>query len=259
MAPSTGDAPSPSPFLIPDLRDQYFNEQERRSSGISKAIWGLALIGGSHLALNTIPPFKIPDPEEYDDSEEYQSALDVRKAAETGQSVVQGLGYGLMAWGITEIGWGWYRMSQLELDLPREAEASLDEQYLQASEDRDAGKGKLWWGIFFAGASYAVVEWVPYFEVPDEAEYEDPDEYMAAVDRRERAEEVNTWVTVGGAALAAWGTTQWVLAARKMSEIEATARATAFLVPTGDADTLVPDLFVGRERGRTQLGVQWTW
>ena len=134
-----GGLPSTPSSAIPDVELQYENERNRRSSGLKKLIWGIALIGASHAALDMIPVLQVPEPEDYDTADDYQSALDRRDAAETGRSVVTGLGGALIGWGGIQVGWGWRRMSILEVDLPRQGEASLEVQYAEANERRSPG------------------------------------------------------------------------------------------------------------------------
>ena len=256
-----GGLPSTPSSVIPDVEVQYENERNRRSSGLKKLIWGIALIGASHAALDMIPVLQVPEPEDYDTADDYQSALDRRDAAETGRSVVTGLGGALIGWGGIQFGWGWRRMSILEVDLPRQGEASLEVQYAEASETRSSGRSKFFWGVFLIGSSYAAVEWIPYFGVPVQEEYDDPDEYQTALDRRDRVETIRQWTMLGGGALGAWGGSQWVMGARRMAQIEATARMASLDLPLAPPDSdLTPELFVDRDRGgRTKVGLQWTW
>ena len=253
-AASTGD--SEAGMTIPELQQQYENERQRRSSGLKKVIWGAVVIGASHAALAYVPWLQEPDQEEHDD-ETYQNLLDRREAAETGRSVGTGLGAALGVWGLGQFAYGWRKMRSLELELPRAAAASIEEQYAEAVESRQSGRRKLFWGVFFVGASYAVVEWVPYFSVPVREDFENDEDYEAAQDRRDKAETGRTWGMVFGAGLTTWGTGQWILASRKMAEIEATARVSALSVPlrTSPGSTLAPALFVSRFGGRTQVGI----
>ena len=256
-----GIPPSGQLSGIPDVELQYENERNRRSSGLKKIIWGIALIGASRAALDMIPALQVPEPEDYATADEYQSALDRRDAAETGRSVVSGLGGALIGWGAIEFGWGWRRMSILEVDLPRQGEASLEEQYAEANERRDSGRSKFFWGLFLIGSSYAAAEYIPALGVPDPEEYDDADEYQSALDRRDRVETIRQWTMLGGGALGAWGGAQWVMGARRMAQIEATARMASLDIPWASRDSdLTPELFVGRDRGgRTEVGLQWTW
>lgn len=59
---------------IPDVEIQYENERNRRSSGLKKIIWGVVLIGASSAALDMIPALQVPEPEDYDTADDYQSA-----------------------------------------------------------------------------------------------------------------------------------------------------------------------------------------
>lgn len=246
---------------IPDVEQQYANERNRRSSGLKKIIWGVVLIGSSRAALDMIPALQVPKPEDYDTADDYQSALDRRDAAETGRSVVSGLGGALIGWGAIQFGWGWRRMSVLEVDLPRQAEAPLEVQYAEANERRMSGRSKFFWGVFLIGSSYAAAEYIPYLGVPDQEEYDDPDEYQSALDRRDRVETIRQWTMLGGGALGVWGGAQWVMGARRMAQIEATARMASLDLPLAPhGSDLTPALFVGGDRrGRTKVGLQWTW
>ncbi len=259
--PPVGVPPSGRLAGIPDVEQQYENERNRRSSGLKKLIWGIALIGASNAALDMIPALQVPEPEDYDTADDYQSALDRRDNAETGRSVVSGLGGALIGWGAIQFGWGWRRMSILEVDLPRQGEAPLEVQYAEANERRMSGRGKFFWGLFLMGSSYAAAEWIPALGVPVEEEYDDPAEYQDALDRRDRVETIRRWTMVGGGALGAWGAAQWVRGARRMAQIEATARMASLDLPLSPRDSdLAPELFVDRDRrGRTEVGLQWTW
>lgn len=259
--PSVPTAPGGVPTIgIPDLEAQYEAERRRRSSGVSKLIWGLVLAGGSYAALEFVPPLQVPVAEEYDTPEDYQSALDLRNTAETGRTVATGLGAALGAWGVMEIGFGWRNMRSLELELPRSAAPSLQVQYGDAFRMRASGRRKVFWAIFLPAVAYGVVEWVPYFGVPDPAGFENNDEYNDAVQRRDRAETARLWTAVFGGGLGGWGLTQWVLGARRMSQIEATARMTAVSASLAPSLAEVPvELFASRRGTRTQLGIQWRW
>ena len=84
-----GEPPLPG---IPSLEEQYEGQRRLRSSGVGKVIWGLALVGGSHAALDIVPWLQAPVQEDYDDPDGYQSALDRRSAAETGRTVATAAG-----------------------------------------------------------------------------------------------------------------------------------------------------------------------
>lgn len=192
--------------------------------------------------------------------EDCQSALDLRSTAETGRTVAMGLGAALGTWGVTQIGFGWRNMRDLELELPRSAAPSLQVQYGDAFQMRASGRRKVFWAIFLPAVAYGVVEWVPYFGVPDPVDFENTDEYDAAVQRRDRAETARLWTTVFGGGLGGWGLTQWVVGARRMSQIEATARMTAVSTSLAPSLAEVPvELFASRRGARTQLGIQWRW
>ena len=251
---------------IPDLERQYEREMERRASGKKKVIWSIVLAAAVYAALEYIPPLKVPDPADYDTEEAYQSAVDLREIAETGRSVTTGLSAALGTWGAIQWGYGWRNTRNLGLDLRQSSAPSLDERYVQAQESRSSGRSKVWWGLFLIGSSYAAVEWIPYFGVPVEEDFETAEEYQDALDRRDSAERARTWITGVGGGLGVWGATQWVLAAREMSEIEAAVRemSTALSVRVSPAGAgpdraVATELFMGREGPRTVAGLRWTW
>lgn len=251
---------------IPDLERQFEREMERRRSGRKKVIWGVVLAAAAYAALEYIPPLQVPDPADYDSDDDYQSAVDRRSAAETGRSVVTGLSAALGAWGAFQWGYGWRNTRNLGLNLRQASAPSIDERYVQAQGRRSSGRSKVWWGLFLMGASYGVVQWVPYFAEPAAEDFETPGEYQDALDRRESAKRARTWIMGVGGGLGAWGGTQWVLAARELSEIEAAVRATstALVVPVGSLSdgpdgAVASELFMGREGRRTVAGLRWTW
>ena len=251
----------PGPVIgIPGLQEQYDDARSRRSSGVGKVIWGLVLAGSSFAALEFVPPLQVPVPEDYDDADSYQDALDLRSTAETGRSVVTALGAALGAWGASQIALGWRDMRSLELELPRTAGPSLQVQYGDAFRMRSSGRKKVFWAVFLPLVAYGTVEWVPYFGVPDPADFDTAEDFDAAVNRRDRAETARSWANILGVGLGGWGATQWVLGARKMSQIEATARMSALSVPVGRYVAEAPvELFTNRRGARTQFGISWTW
>ena len=262
VEPPAGALPTgPGPVIgIQSLQAQYEDERARRSSGVSKVIWGIVLAGGSFAALEFVPPLQVPVPEDYDDADAYQSALDRRSRAETGRNVGAALGVALSAWGVTQVVMGWRNMRSLELELPRSAGASLQVQYRDAFRMRSSGRRKVFFAIFIPLIAYGTVEWVPYFGVPDQEDFDNAEDFDAALDRRDRAETAKTWANVVGIGLGGWGATQWVLGARKMSQIEATARMSALSVPVGRFVAEAPvELFANRRGARTQFGVSWRW
>ncbi|MCY4398027.1 MAG: hypothetical protein OXE96_01595 [Gemmatimonadetes bacterium] len=263
IAPPVGSIPAtgPGPVIgIPSLQEQYEDARARRSSGVSKVIWGLVFVGSSYAALEFVPPLQVPVAEDYDDAESYQSALDRRSAAETGRSVGMALGGALGAWGVAQITMGWSSMRSLELELPRTAGPSLQVQYGDAFRMRSSGRKKVFWAVFLPLVAYGAVEWVPYLGVPDAADFDNAEDFQAAQDRRDRAETARSGAYILGIGLGAWGTTQWVLGARRMSGIEATARMSSLSVPVGSFVAEAPvELFANRRGPRTQFGVSWSW
>lgn len=263
VEPPAGAAPTtgPGPMVgIPGLQEQYEGARSRRSSGVGKVVWGLVFIGGSYAALEFVPPLQVPVSEDYDDADSYQSALDRRSAAETGRSVATALGAALGAWGVTQIATGWRDMRSLELELPRTAGPSLQQQYGDAFRMRSSGRRKVFWAVFLPLVAYGTVEWVPYFGVPDPADFENTEDFQAAQDRRDRAETARSWTNILGGGLGVWGATQWVLGARRMSQIEATARMSALSIPIRLVVAEAPvELFANRRGARTQVGISWKW
>ena len=263
IEPPVGSVPTtgPGPVIgIPGLQEQYEDERARRSSGVRKVIWGLVLAGSSYAALEFVPPLQVPVPEDHDDADSYQSALDRRSTAETGRTVATALGAALGAWGVTQIAMGWRNMRSLELELPRSAGPSLQEQYGDAFRMRSSGRKKVFWAVLLPLVAYGTVEWVPYFGVPDPEDFDNAEDFDAAVDRRDRAETARSGINLLGIGLGGWGATQWVLGARKMSQIEATARMSALSVPVGRFVAEAPvELFSNRRGARTQFGISWRW
>lgn len=258
--PTTQPSGAPPVVGIPDLQRQYREARQRRSSGVGKVIWGLVLAGGSYAALEFVPPLQVPVPEDYDDADSYQSALDRRSTAETGRSVATALGAALGAWGVSQIAFGWRDMRSLELELPRSAGPSLQQQYGDAFRMRSSGRRKVFWAIFLPLVAYGTVEWIPYFGVPETEDYDNADDFQAAQTRRDRAETARSWANILGIGLGGWGVTQWVIGARRMSQIEATARMSALSVPLRPTVAGNPvELFANRRGGRTQFGINWSW
>ncbi len=268
-APPANEPPAvPVPTAVPggatlsvsSLEERYNDERERRSSGVSKLIWGLIVIGGSHAALEFVPPLQVPVAEDYDDADAYQSAVDRRETAESGRSIATVLGAALGAWGAGQIGFGWWNMRSLELELPRSAGPTLQEQYGDAFRMRSSGRRKVFWAVLLPIVAYGTVEWVPYFEAPKTEDFENAEDFRAAETRRDRAETAKSWTYRLGTGLGGWGITQWVLGARKMSQIEASARTAALSVPLGPSVAEAPfELFASRRGARARIGISWSW
>ena len=263
IEPTVGAVPTtgPGPVIgIPGLHEQHEDARARRSSGVRKVIWGLVFAGSSYAALEFVPPLQVPVAEDYDDADSYQSALDGRSMAETGRSVVTALGAALGAWGATQIAMGWRDMRRLELELPRSAGPSPREQYGDAFRMRSAGRKKVFSAVFLALLAYGTVEWVPYFGAPDPTDFDNAEDFRAAQDRRDRVETAGSWTNLLSVGLGGWGATQWVFGARKMSQIEATARMSALSVPVRRVVAEAPvELFANRRGARTQVGISWKW
>ena len=262
-AAAPGNEPPVSPLAligVPSLEEQYEDQRRRRSSGVRKLIWGLVLVGGSYAALEFVPPLQVPVPEDFEDSESYHSAVDRRNSAETGRTVGTGLGVALGTWGVAQVALGWRNMRSLELELPRSAGPTLQEQYADAFRMRSSGRRKVFWAVFLPVVAYGTVEWIPYFEAPDMEDFDDSEDFLAGQTRRDRAETARSWSYMLGAGLGGWGATQWAVGAMRMSRIEATARMSALSVPLGPSVAGAPvELFANRRGARTQVGISWRW
>ena len=261
-APPANEPPlAPLPVVgVPELEQQYGAQRRRRSSGVRKVIWGLVTVGVSHAALEFVPPLQVPVPEDFEDADSYQSAVDRRESAETARTVATGLGAALGAWGLSQIVLGWRNMRRLELELPRPAPPSLQEQYADAFRMRSSGRRKVIWAALLPLVAYGTVEWIPYFGAPDIEDFDNPEDFHAAETRRDRAETARTWTYMLGAGLGGWGATQWVVGARRMSRIEGTARMSALSFPLGTDVAEVPvELFAHRRGARTEFGISWRW
>ncbi len=84
------------------LDRQYAEATLSRSLGRRKVVWGGILAGGAFAAVEWIPYFGVPDPEDYDDALEYQSAVNLRNDAETGRQWIIGAGSVLGIWGVAQ-------------------------------------------------------------------------------------------------------------------------------------------------------------
>lgn len=250
----------PSLTGVPDPEQQYRAQRRRRASGVRKVIWGLAMIGTGYAALEFVPPLQVPVPEDFDDADSYQSALDRRSTAETARTIVTGLGGVLGAWGVSQIVLGWRNMRSLELELPRQAPASLQEQYNDAFRMRSSGRRKVIWAVLLPLVAYGTVEFIPYFGAPKVEDFDNSEDFQAAETRRDRAETARSWTYAFGAGLGGWGATQWVLGARRMSQIDATARMSALSIPLRPSVAGVPvELFANPRGARTEFGIGWRW
>ena len=84
------------------LDRQYAEATLSRSLGRRKVVWGAILAGAAFAAVEWVPYFGVPDPEEYDDALEYQSALNRRDDAETARQWIVGAGSVLGVWGVAQ-------------------------------------------------------------------------------------------------------------------------------------------------------------
>ena len=96
------------------LDRQYAEATLSRSLGKRKVVWGAILAGGAFAAVEWIPYFAVPDPEEYDDALEFQSALNRRDDAETGRQWIIGAGSVLGVWGVAQWVLASQRLGEIE-------------------------------------------------------------------------------------------------------------------------------------------------
>ena len=92
----------------PPLDRQYAEATLSRSLGRRKLVWGALLAGGAFAAVEWIPYFAVPDPEDFADALEYKSAVNRREDAETGKQWIMGAGGLLGVWGLAQ----WVMASQ---------------------------------------------------------------------------------------------------------------------------------------------------
>lgn len=256
-AASAGAQPSTAGSGIPDIHAQYERSKARRSSGLKRWLWGGTLAIAAIATTRIV--FEAGDEDAYADSASYQAAVDRHSKARTVRNAVALAGAGLLAWGAADYLLGSRDMVTMEGELPALADPALEEQYGYASGRRGSGKRRFLWGAAMAGGSYVTVKWLPWLGVPERQDYDTEWEYLSAVHRRDRTEAANRWLIGVGSVLVAWGAVDWVLGARKMSEIEAISRVTASPEPRGTPAARVgPDLFVRRVVGRTEIGLAWS-
>jgi len=256
-AASGGGNPSMTGAGIPDIHAQYERSKARRESGLTRWLRGgtLAIVA----IVTTKVLFEAGDEDAYADSASHQAAVDRHSTARTVRNAVTLAGAGLLAWGAADYFLGSRDMVTMEGELPALADPAMEVQYGEAGARRGSGKRKFLWGSIMAGGSYATVKWLPWLGVPEREDYDTEWEYRSAVHRRDRTESANRWFIGVGSVLALWGAVDWVLASRKMSEIEAISRVTAAPSTRGvPADRAGPDLFVRRVVGRTEIGLAWS-
>ena len=111
------------------LDRQYAEATLSRSLGRRKVFWGAFLAGGAFAAVEWIPYFGVPDPEEYDDALELQSALNRRDDAETARQWVMGAGSVLGIWGVAQ----WVLASQKLGEIEELSRMSVLSMPLQSS------------------------------------------------------------------------------------------------------------------------------
>ena len=252
---SAGAQPPATGSVIPDIHAQYERSKARRSSGLTRWLWGGTLAIVAIAATKIV--FEAADEDAYADSASHQAAVDRHAKARTVRNAVTLGGAGLLTWGAADYILGRRDMETMEGELPTLANPALEEQYRDASGRRGSGKRKFLWGAIMAGGSYATVKWLPWLGVPDRADHDTEWEYLSAVHRRNRTETANSWFIGVGSVLGVWGAVDWVLGSRKKSEIEAIARVTASPAPQ-KTPVAGPDLFVRRVAGRTEIGLAWS-
>lgn len=166
--PAAGTPPPPglptTGMPIPGVQQQHGMAKQNRSTGATRAVQGAALAATAQVSISLI--FEVEDRDSYEDEAAYQAAVDREETANgvrTGAFVVGGA---LVAYGIGRYVMGWRKMAELEEQYPEATTPPLDRQYAEASLNRSLGRRKLVWGVILAGASYATVEFVPYFAAP---------------------------------------------------------------------------------------------
>ena len=244
---------------VPSVQQQHGIAKQNRASGATKAVQGAALAATAQLSVSLF--FEVEDRESYEDEAAFQAAQDREETANSVRNLALIGGGALAAYGIGRYVMGWRKMAELEERYPEATTPPLDRQYAEASLNSSLGKRKLVWGIVLAAASYATVEFVPHFAVPNAEDFEDAAEFQSALSRRDKAVTARNWIGAAGGALGVWGIAQWVLAAQKMGEIEEISRmTTALSVPVEPLRSGPPvKLFAGRAGARTQFGVALSW
>lgn len=96
------------------LDRQYAEATLSRSLGRRKVVWGAILAGGALAAVEWVPYFGVPDPEDYDDALAYQSAVNRREDAETGSQWIVGAGSLLGVWGVAQWMLASQKMGEIE-------------------------------------------------------------------------------------------------------------------------------------------------
>ncbi len=236
---------------IPNVQQQHAAAKQSRSAGMNRAVQGAAVAATAQLSVSIF--FEAEERNSYEDEAAYQAAQDREDTAVSVKNVALVGAAALVAYGIGRSAFGWRKMAELEREFPEATTQPLDRQYAEATLNRSLGKRKVFWGVLLGAASFATIEYVPYFAQPQEEDFEDIMEFESAADRHDKALTVRNWVMGTGGILGGWGIAQWVLAAQELGEVEELSRITALARP------LEANLFVGRAGARTQLGVAWSW
>ena len=260
--PAQPSAPVPGApgggMAIPSVEEQHAAAKASRSAGLKRAVQGAATAVTAELSVSII--FEADGRESYEDEAAYREAKEREKTGNSIKAVALIGGGALVAYGIGRYVLGWRKMAELEREFPAATTPPLDRQYAEAELNRSLGRRKVVWGIVLAGASFAAVEWVPYFSEPQAEDFKIALEYQDAVNRRENAETVRNWITGVGGVMGVWGIAQWVLASNRMGEIQEMQRMTALSAPLTSPESGTPvHLFIDRAGARTRFGVAWSW
>ena len=116
----------------PPLDRQYAEATLNRSLGRRKVVLGAILAGGAFAAVEWIPYFGVPDPEDFDDALEFQSAVNRRNDAETARQWIMGAGSVLGVWGVAQ----WVLASQKMGDVEELSRMSALSMPLQSGSER---------------------------------------------------------------------------------------------------------------------------
>ncbi len=244
-------------MAIPGVAEQHATAKANRAAGLKRAALGAGLAATAEVTISIA--FEVEDREQYEDEAAYQAALDKQESAASVKKLAIIGGAALATYGIGRYVLGWRKMAELEREFPEATTPTLDRQYAEASLSRSLGRRKVFWGALLAGASFATVEWVPYFSDPVPEDFESASEFQDAVNKRDKAERARNWITGVGGVLGVWGFAQWILASQKMGEVEELTRTRSLSMhPASSAFGSPVSLFVDRDGARTRFGVVWS-